>query len=231
MGEDVGFGCCRRHGEGVMGYTEMGQSTPVILLFLLGLPVLVVIRERNKPSIARGPFIGRVLSAFVVAVLLIGVSKIEVLMLPAAVMLFLTAYFLFAITVRRLTDAGWNPWLSYILVVPIVSLIFLVVLFFVPHKARSGAGLDTTIATPEPETNKRVKKRKKSKQNDSEILNLKREWIIKNPRRQDTEEGSGQSLATHFIADELEKLSKLHKQGVLTDKEFNEQKARLFSIT
>lgn len=62
-------------------------------------------------------------------------------------------------------------------------------------------------------------------------LELKKEWVVENPKNLNVEVESGQSQSKPLIADELEKLSKLHKQGILTKEEFNDQKAKLLSVT
>lgn len=45
---------------------------------------------------------------------------------------------------RRLRDVEWSPWLVLVFLVPLVNLIFLLVLFFVPSKP--GADAQQTAA-------------------------------------------------------------------------------------
>ncbi len=112
----------------------------VFVVFLMALPALAIHINRNKPGMQRRAFLIRIIGLFVVGIVMGALSEThEVMGFVAGLTTIVVAYFSYAFTVQRLTDAGWSVWLTFVQVLPLINLLFTIALMIVPSKEQEAA--------------------------------------------------------------------------------------------
>lgn len=107
----------------------------LVLAAVLLLPFIAVKKNRDKDGMARLAFLGRFFAilAVIIVVAVISAAVPIIAIVLVFVQLYLS-YVFYGFMVRRLTHAGWNPWLVYVGIIPGVGFLFLLALFIVPGK-------------------------------------------------------------------------------------------------
>ncbi|MEG3617665.1 DUF805 domain-containing protein [Magnetovibrio sp. PR-2] len=107
--------------------------TPMILI--LAMPLPAVLLNQNKPGIGRGLYAGLLVGLFILAGgLHFAVGGNEGIDLSKLTVLLVTIFLICTLFTRRLSDAGWSVWLSYIILLPVVNLLFALGLMFIPSR-------------------------------------------------------------------------------------------------
>lgn len=121
---------------GVMGIWQW----IIILAITLVLPFVAIMLNKEKPGITRSQYIVRVIGLIVLGVAMGLLSEMgEILALIGGVVILIASYFSYAFATLRLNNAGWSAWLTLVLVLPLINLLFIIALMIVPSKEQEAA--------------------------------------------------------------------------------------------